>query len=84
MAGNSRPQVPKVEAADSPIEALARTESPADGDVRSGAQQAETAVYIAAMSREMAALASRAGLGLVAHLLAMAEAEAEQAADGGN
>ncbi len=44
-------------------------------------QQAATAQYIAAMSGEMAGLATGAGLRLVAHLLAMAQAEAEHAAD---
>ncbi len=43
-------------------------------------QRAETARYIAAMSNEMAAMANNAGLKLVAHFLAMAQAEAEGAA----
>ena len=44
-------------------------------------RQAETARYIAAMSGEMAAMASSVGLQLVAHFLAMAQAEAEDAAE---
>ena len=44
-------------------------------------RQAATAQYIAAMSGEMADLATGVGLKLVAHLLAMAQAEAEDAAD---
>ena len=44
-------------------------------------RQAETARYIAAMSGEMAAMANGVGLKLVAHFLAMAQAEAEDAAE---
>jgi len=44
-------------------------------------QQAQTARYIAAMSGEMAAMANGAGLKLVAHFLAMAQAEAEEVAE---
>jgi hypothetical protein len=46
-----------------------------------GPQQAETARYIAAMSAEMATMANAFGLKLVAHFLAMAQAEAEEAAE---
>jgi hypothetical protein len=44
-------------------------------------QQAQTARYIAAMSGEMATMANGAGLKLVAHFLAMAQAEAEEVAE---
>ena len=46
-----------------------------------GPQQAETARYIAAMSGEMATMANGVGLKLVAHFLAMAQAEAEDMAE---
>jgi len=44
-------------------------------------RQAETARYIAAMSGEMANMANGVGLKLVAHFLAMAQAEAEEVAE---
>ena len=44
-------------------------------------RQAQTALYIGAMSGEMATMANEAGLKLVAHFLAMAQAEAEDAAE---
>ena len=44
-------------------------------------RQAETARYIAAMSGEMATMANGVGLKLLAHFLAMAQAEAEGAAE---
>ena len=44
-------------------------------------RQAETASYIAALSAEMAAMANGVGLKLVAHFLAMAQAEAEDIAE---
>jgi len=46
-----------------------------------GSKQAETARYIAAMSGELTAMANGVGLKLVAHFLAMAQAEAEEAAE---
>ena len=44
-------------------------------------RQAATAGYIAAMSGELAAMAHGVNLSLVAHFLAMAQAEAQDAAD---
>ena len=44
-------------------------------------RQAETARYIGAMSGEMATMAKGVGLTLLAHFLAMTQAEAEDAAE---
>ena len=44
-------------------------------------RQAEAARYIAAMSGELAAMANGVSLGLVAHFIAMAQAEAQDVAE---
>jgi hypothetical protein len=48
-----------------------------------GPSQQQVAAYIAEMCLELALMANGANLALVAHLLAMAQAEAEYAADYG-
>ena len=80
----SDPHVMKTEAGgDGPLDEAtsARPNSPSKQVPPISTRQAETARYIAAMSGEMAALANGAGLKLVAHFLAMAQAEAEGAAE---
>jgi hypothetical protein len=50
--------------------------------VKSGSKSAveETAEYIAGLAKELRAMAAKADLGFLAHLLAMVEQEAEGAA----
>ncbi|MBB5752676.1 hypothetical protein [Prosthecomicrobium pneumaticum] len=50
-----------------------------DGD---GDDRHAIAAYIASLSAELKMMASRAGLGMLAYLLAMAEQEARQPGDG--